>query len=120
MGRNRGRIPAGMGDARESQKPMILEDDRTEEQKTTHYLAVVARDKCMSGWGGARGGASRAAWAIDPMSEVNPDRVFNWVRSRSEMKYVTLVDLRTYRPARGTAHLHIYVVEDTSHPAARY
>jgi len=99
---------------------MKLEDDRTVEQKSTHYLAVVARDKCMSGWGGARGGASCVAWAINPQSTVNPDRVENWVRSRSEMKYVTLVDLRTYRPARGTAHFHIYVVEDSSHPAARY
>jgi len=111
--------PAGMGDARES-RTMKLEDDRTEEQKTTHYLAVVARDKFMSGWGGARGGASRAAWAVDPNSTVNPDRVFNWVKSRSEMKNVNLVDLRTYRPPGGTAHFHVYVVEDSSHPAARY
>ena len=111
--------PAGMGDARESQT-MKLEDDRTEAQKRTHFLAVVARDKFMSGWGGARGGASRAAWAIDPRGPVNPDRVENWVKSRSEMKNVNLVDLRTYRPPGGTAHFHVYVVEDSSHPAARY
>jgi hypothetical protein len=99
---------------------MKLEDDRTEEQKATHTLAIVARDKCMSGWGGARGGASRAAWAIDPRGEVNPDRVERWVRSRKEMQYVNLVDLRTYRPPKGTAHFHVYVVADNSHPAARY
>lgn len=89
---------------------MILQDDRTPEQKRTHILAIVARDKFMSGWGGARSGFSRCAWAVDP-KEVNPDRVFNWVKSRSEMKYVNLVDLRTYRAPRGTAHFHVYVCE---------
>ncbi len=99
---------------------MIYQDDRTEEQKATHTLAVVARDKCMSGWGGAKGGASRVAWAIDPNSTVNLDRVEDWVRSRSEMRHVNVVDLRTYRAPRGTAHFHVYVIEDSSHPAARY
>jgi hypothetical protein len=56
---------------------MKFEDDRTEEQKKTHVFAVVAKDKCMSGWGGATGGASRCAWACDP--SVNTDRVENWV-----------------------------------------
>lgn len=92
-------------------------DDRTAEQKQTHVLAIVARDKFMSGWGGAEGGASRCAWAVAP--DVNPDRVFNWVKSRSEMKYVNLVDLRTYRAPRGTAHFHVYVC-NPDHVAARY
>jgi hypothetical protein len=96
---------------------MIKADDRSEEQKKTHYLAVVARDKFMSGWGGAEGGTSRCAWACAP--DVNPDRVFFWVKSRSEMRNVNLVDLRTYRPPSGTAHFHIYVA-DTNHPGARY
>lgn len=91
----------------------IIEDDRTPEQKKTHRLAVVAKDKFMSGWGGA----SRCAWACPP--EVNTDRVFNWVRSRSEMRYVNVVDLTTYRPPRGTAHFHIYVCTP-DHVGARY
>lgn len=96
---------------------MIREDDRTVAQRKTHRLAVVGRDTFLSGRGGARGGYSRAAWAFDP-AEVNSDRVENWVRSRGDMRYVNLVDLRTYRP-KGTAHLHIYVV-DRNHPAATY
>lgn len=61
----------------------------------------------MSGWGGARGGASRCAWACGP--DVDIDRMFNWVSKRSEMRYVNIVDLSTYRAPRGTAHFHIYV-----------
>jgi hypothetical protein len=97
---------------------MIKKDDRTEELKKTHVLAVVARDRCMSGWGGASGGASRCAWAFDPR-EVNSDRVFNWVKRRSEMQFVNVVDLSTYRAPRGTAHFHIYVC-NPDHPAARF
>lgn len=94
---------------------MTTEDDRTEEQKKTHRLAIVARDKFMSGWGGASGGASRCAWACHP--DVNTDRVFDWVRNRSEMAYVNVVDLSTYRPPSGTAHFHIYVC-NPGHPAS--
>lgn len=43
---------------------MIINDRRTEEQKATHYMAVVAKDEYMSGWGHAENGASRAAWAV--------------------------------------------------------
>lgn len=93
---------------------MIKKDDRTEEQKKTHCLAVVMKDNFMSGWGEAKDGASRCAWAFDP-SKVNSDRVFNWVEAR----YVNLVDLRTYRAPRGTAHFHVYVCEP-DHPAAKY
>lgn len=96
---------------------MTTKDDRTEEQKKTHVLAVVARDKFLSGWGGAMDGASRCAWACHP--DVNTDRVFNWVQARSEMKHVNLVDLRTYRPPKGTADFHIYVC-NPGHVAASY
>ena len=37
------------------------------------------------------------------------------MRGRSEMKYVNIVELRTYRPR--AAHFHIYTVND-SHPGA--
>lgn len=95
----------------------IVEDDRTDEQKQTHNYAVVARDKFMSGWGCAEGGASRCAWAVAP--DVNIDRVERWVRSRSEMRYVNIVNLNTYRPPRGTAHFHIYVA-NADHVAANF
>lgn len=93
---------------------MTREDDRTDEQRQTHKWGVVARDKFMSGWGGAKGGASRCAWACAPDADF--DKLFNWVSSRSEMVYVNKVDLSTYRPPRGTAHFHIYVC-DKDHPS---
>lgn len=94
---------------------MITKDDRTEEQKKTHYLAVVMKDKFLSK---AKGGASRCAWAFDH-SKVNSDGVENWVRNRSDASYVNLIDLRTYRAPRGTADFHVYVCEQ-DHPAAKY
>lgn len=94
-----------------------VQDDRTEEQKKTHRWAIVARDSYMSGWGGARGGTSRCAWACHP--DVNTDRVFNWVNKRSEMKRVALVDLTTYRAPKGTAHFHIYVC-NPDHVGAKF
>lgn len=96
---------------------MIKQDDRNEEQKKTHRVAIVARDRFMSGWGGASGGASRCAWACHP--DVNPDRVFNWVKGRSDMADVNLVDFDTYRPPSGTAHFHVYVC-NPGHPGATY
>ena len=90
---------------------------KTPEQKKTHRLAVGAKDRFMSGWGGAANGASRCAWACDPA--VNTDRVFNWVAHRSEMRYVNLINLDTYRAPRGTAHFHIYVC-GPDHVAARF
>ena len=97
---------------------MKKKDGRTEAQQKTHWLGVVGRDSFLSGWGKAKGGYSRACWACNP-EEVNIDRVEKWVRSRSDMKYVNVVDLRTYRPPRGTSHFHIYVVYK-KHPAANY
>ena len=95
---------------------MRREDDRTAEQRKTHRIAVVGRDTFLSGWGGARGGYSRAAWACGPGVDVN--RVERWVRARGDMKYVNAVNLDTYRPPRGTAHFHVYVC-DVGHVAAR-
>lgn len=93
---------------------MIKQDDRTAEQQATHRWAVVAKDRFMSGWGGARGVASRCAWAVAP--DLDVERVLRWVQSRSEMRYVNVVDLRSYRAPRGTAHFHIYVA-GPEHPA---
>ncbi len=94
-----------------------VKDDRTPEQKQTHIWGIVARDRVLSGWGGAEGGTSRCAWACHP--DVNTDRVENWVRSRSDMQRACLVDLRTYRPPAGTAAFHIYVC-GPDHVGARY
>lgn len=92
----------------------IDKDDRTEAQQKTHTWLVVGTDSFMSGWGGARGGLSYAAWACLPDDR---DKVFNWVEGRSDMKRVREVseyDKKYYAP--GAAHCHIYVVE-AGHPA---
>ena len=89
-------------------------DDRSTEQKNTHVWGVVAKDKFMSGWGGAAGGTSRCAWAVPAGSSL--ERVFNWVSSRKDLRNVNIVNLNTYRAPRGTAHFHIYVVTE-NHPA---
>ena len=91
-------------------------DDRTPAQRLTHGWGVVARDRLMSGWGGATGGASRCTWAVEG-NNGELEQVERWVRSRPEMRYVKIVNLNTYRPPRGTAHFHIYVVEAGKHPA---
>ena len=95
---------------------MVRKDDRTDEQRKTYRFAVVARDRFMSGWGEARTGYSRCAWACAPDVDIN--RVEAWVRRRAEMLYVNVVDLRTYRPPKGTAHFHVYVC-GPDHPAAQ-
>lgn len=93
---------------------MIKVDDRNESQKVSHKWAIVAKDKFMSGWGGAKGGASRVAWAFRSMEE--GEKVLAWVRARSDMTYVNFANLETYRAPKGTAHFHIYVA-DANHPS---
>lgn len=96
---------------------MERKDDRTPEQMHTHHFAVVALDRFMSGWGGAKDGASRCAWAVPDswLQDGSIESLERWVRGRSEMKYVNIVELRTYRPR--AAHFHVYVVND-AHPGA--
>lgn len=86
---------------------MITKDDRTDEQRKTHTIGIVGRDRCLSGWGKAKGGYSRACWALTPNDSV--DRVYDRVKARGDMQYVAIVDLRTYRPPQGTLQFHIYV-----------
>lgn len=99
---------------------MIVEDDRTTEQRKTHVWGVTGRDSFMSGWGQAQGGYSRCAWAVPTEFVSNGllDRLERWVRSRGDMKYVNVVRLDRYRPPRGTKHWHVYVV-NVDHPGVR-
>jgi|GEM_PF-1541339 len=96
---------------------LTIKDDRTNEERGTHTLAIVARDSAMSFWGAAKHGHSRCAWAFDP-SKVDPLRVLAWVKNRKEMKYANIVRVNDYRCPRGTAHFRIYTCDD-SHPAAQ-
>lgn len=91
-----------------------IKDDRTEEQKSTHYWAVIARDKAMSYWGAAKDGISRVAWACK--SQEDASKVYEWVKSRSDMKNVSIIDLRSHKIASQDAHFHIYLVNKV-HPA---
>ncbi len=85
-------------------------DDRTEEQKKTHTVLITATDKFMSGWGLAKNGLSKCAWACRPEDR---HKVYNWVKSRSDMKFVNMHH-SGWKPK--AAHVHIYVVKET-HPA---
>ena len=94
-----------------------LKDDRTVEQLTTHNWLVVARDRSMSGWGGAAGGASIAAWACRTLPEA--EACEQWVRGRKEMRNVRLVrESKGYTSRIRGAHVHVYVVDD-NHPATQ-
>ncbi len=91
-----------------------IQDDRSDDQKSTHNRAVVARDSFMSGWGGAKGGYSFAAWACSP--DANFDKLWCWVQNRDDMKNVREIDLDEYEPESGAAHFHIYVCTE-NHPS---
>ena len=86
---------------------MERQDDRTTEQKTTHTWLVTATDRFMSGWGKAKNGLSKCAWAC---KYEHLDKVEAWVKGRSEMKYVNVVHGKWY--PRNAAHVHIYVVNE--------
>ncbi len=87
---------------------METNDRRTEEEFLTHNWLVTATDKFMSGWGNARGGKSKVAWACKPE---HVDAVLAWVESRDEMKFVNVHKAESWKP-RNFAHLSIYVVNE--------
>ena len=89
-------------------------DDRTTEQKLTHVYGIVGRDSFLSGWGQAKDGYSRAAWACSPDADIR--KLEAWVRNRGDMQYVNKINANTYRPPSGTTHYHIYVCEK-DHPS---
>ncbi len=93
---------------------MIRQDDRTKEQMQTHTTLITATDKFMSGWGKAKNGLSKCAWACKPE---HADKVFDWVQNRSDMRYVNMNYSGNWYP-KNAAHLHIYVVNE-GHPALR-
>jgi hypothetical protein len=83
----------------------IIVDNRTEEERKTHRLAVIGTDSFMSGWGQADRGLSYAGWAFKDGDEAE---CLSAVDSRSDMNRVRVVTLDGYR-ATGAAHCHIYV-----------
>ena len=91
----------------------MIQDDRTEAQKSTHVWGVVGTDRFMSGWGEASGGMSYAVWACDSEGSTLRDLEYK-VEQRGDMDRVRIVYLPDYRPR--AAHTHIYV-HTKSHPA---
>ena len=85
---------------------MVIEDNRTEEQKLTHIWGVVGTDSFMSNWGGATGGPSYAVWACEN-DMVQLEALERKVLQRGDMKRVRIVYLPHYQPK--AAHTHIYV-----------
>jgi len=85
----------------------IFKDDRTEDQKSTHWKGVKGTDTVLSGWGQAEGMTSYAIWACKPE---DLDAVYEWVESRSDMKNVAEVDLDDF--VKPTGHTHVYVVTE--------
>jgi hypothetical protein len=92
-------------------------DDRTLEQKATHRWLVIAKDRFMSGWGGASGGASWCGWACDSLA--NAERLESWVNGRNEMRRVRIVkdEGKRLRLARACVHFHLYHADASTHPA---
>ena len=84
---------------------MILQDDRTPEQRHTHNLIVMMTDRCLSGWGQAQGGPSYAGWAFQ---DGELAAVMGWVQARTDAMRIRVV-LGNYRPPSGPGHCHIYV-----------
>ncbi len=84
---------------------MILQDDRTTEQRQTHREIVLMTDRHLSGWGMAEGGPSYAGWAFE---DGDLSRVLGEVAARSDAMRVRVVG-GDYRPPSGPGHCHIYV-----------
>ena len=83
----------------------IFQDDRTEEQKKTHKLAVVGTDTFMSGWGLAEGGASYSGWAFEDGQYAE---VLAMMNGRGDMQRVRLVSLDSYKPTAKHTHIYVY------------
>ena len=85
----------------------IRNDRRTPEQRKTHRWLVTATDRFMSGWGMAKGGASKCAWACETRSQAEAQ--FAIVKARGDMKYVNITCGNWYPRA---AHVSIYVAKE--------
>lgn len=94
----------------------VVVDERTQKEKATLTIAVVGRQRVLSGWRRAlRATHHRVAWACRPADVL---AVAHWARAHhGDLSRLTLVDLSRYRP-RGTRLLYIYAVRP-GHPALR-
>ena len=87
---------------------MAYVDDRTDEQKITHQLAVIGTDRYNPNMAEYdKGIPSYAGWAFREGWE---SACLGMVASRGDMKRIRVVSLDNYNPDRNT---HIYVFRDS-------
>ena len=91
-----------------------FQDDRTEEQKKTHYYLWGGTDRFMSSFGppAQEGCNSFAFWACKPE---HANKVESWIRRRGDIMRVRQVG-SSYK--NNNHYVHIYVVDD-DHPAVK-
>lgn len=84
-----------------------LIDDRTEEQHSTHKLAVIGTDIYMSRWGSALDGISYTGWAF---KDGDYAKCLAMVNTRSDIQRIRLITLDGYKPK--ALHTHIYMFKN--------
>ena len=91
----------------------VIVDDR--ENIEGNPVLISGIDTFLTGWGPGKNG-SVAAWAC---RRRDAERVFRWVKSRSDMKNVqNLTEEGLKHSYSGDWHIHIYEVGD-NHPSLR-
>ena len=95
----------------------LFTDDRTREEKRTHWVLVGGRDRFMSGWGGPKRVDSWAFWACRPEDAGVVAERLKW---RADIVKVAIHEDPRTRDTRPEGvsradHCHIYVVRD-GHP----
>jgi hypothetical protein len=92
-----------------------FKDDRTPSQCQNLTNYIMGYDTFMSNFDNMGDGLrSYAVWAC---KQSHGDKVFKWVKSRSDMKYVSYRSLNSIKKYMGNnVHIHIYAVGD-NHPA---
>jgi hypothetical protein len=88
---------------------MLIDDDRTPEEKRIYCVLVIGTDKILSGWGKAAGGVFYAAWGCTPGTAESFLRDVRGVHQGMKRWRVVHEGSRPYRPrAKGHLHIHVY------------
>ena len=84
---------------------VMWKDDRDDAEMATHTVIVAARDtsKIFNDAVGRFGG-STAAWACKPE---HADSLFNWVSSRSDLKWTRYTTESALRRVKGLVHIYV-------------
>jgi hypothetical protein len=87
-------------------------DQRTEDQKKTHYWAVIALD--LSKRWSSRLNPYRCAWASRTLEEAR--NTFDRLKERGSVAEIIIADLRSYKPRSRDRCFHVYLC-DGRHPS---